>query len=78
MCDGIPPEKRELARCFHAATDQLPSKLSIMDMSVFFCGLMDGYGLTFPEKKDLILLMANAIAARNEMEEGGSQNEKLH
>ena len=78
MTKGIPPEKEALAACFHAASDQLPSKLSITDMSVFFCGLMDCYGLTFPEKKDLILLLANAIAARNEREEGGSQNEKLH
>lgn len=82
MTDEIPPEKAEMARRFHAASDQLPDKLSIMDMSVFFCGLMDAYKLSFDEKKDLILLMARAIAFRHKDEDSKdlmeAAREKLH
>lgn len=84
MTDEVPHEKAEMARHFHAASDQLPDRLSIMDMSVFFCGLMDAYSLSYDEKKDLILLMAHAIAFRHKEGAEGSKDlmeaarEKLH
>lgn len=82
MTDEVPPEKAEMARRFHAAADQLPDKLSIMDMSVFFCGLMDAYKLSFDEKKELILLAAQAISLRDAVENRKDMmeviREKLH
>lgn len=81
MDDETPLEKEKLACHFQAAAGHLPDRLTVPDMAVFFCGLMDAYELPFEAKKQLVMLVAQRIGLDAEdfdFESMEVDHEKLH
>ena len=81
MDDETRLKKDKLAGHFQAAAGHLPDRLTVPDMAVFFCGLMDAYELPFEAKKQLVLLVADQLgpdAGGVDFERMGVDHEKLH
>lgn len=81
MDDETLLKKDRLAGHFQAAAAHLPDRLTVPDMAVFFCGLMDAYELPFDAKKQLVMLVAKRISPDTEgfdFESMEVDHEKLH